>query len=71
MSFSSEIKNIRRNSFMTQSEFGAAIGVSYTTVNRWENGKSLPNLKAMKAIDDFCKANNISYDVRELNTVNK
>lgn len=71
MSFSTEIKNIRLNSFLSQTEFAQKLGVSFTTVNRWENGKAVPNLKARKAIDDFCKENKIDYDVRELNGTDK
>ena len=69
MPFHTVIKNIRLNSFLSQTEFAEKLGVSFTTVNRWENGKAVPNLKARKAIDDFCKKNKIDYDVRELNNV--
>ena len=65
MSFAEDIKNIRRKAFMTQELFAKQIGVSYTTVNRWETGKSKPNLKTMKLIDDYCKKNSIDYDVSE------
>lgn len=67
MPFHTVIKNIRLNSFLSQTEFAEKLGVSFTTVNRWENGKAVSNLKARKAIDDFCKKNKIDYDVRELN----
>lgn len=40
MSFSSEIKKVRLSCFLNQAEFAKAIGVSFTTVNRWENGKA-------------------------------
>lgn len=65
MSFADNIKKIRRKAFLTQEEFAKQIGVSYTTVNRWETGKSKPNLKAMKLIDDYCKKNIIDFDVSE------
>lgn len=53
MPFSSEIKNFRLSCLMNQTEFGNALGVSFTTVNRWENGKARPNIKAMKALKRF------------------
>jgi len=65
MSFAEDIKKIRRKAFLTQEAFAKQIGVSYTTVNRWETGKSKPNLKAMKLIDDYCKKNSIDFDVSE------
>lgn len=65
MSFSENIKKIRRREFLTQEEFAKVIGVSYTTVNRWETNKAKPNLKTMKLIDDYCKKNGIDFDVSE------
>ena len=65
MSFRQDIKNIRQKSLMSQMEFAKALGVSFSTVNRWECGKSKPSYKAMKQIDDFCKANKIDFDISE------
>ena len=50
MSFSEDIKRIRRKAFMTQEDFAKELGVSFATVNRWETGKAKPNLKTMKLI---------------------
>lgn len=65
MSFSEDIKRIRRKAFMTQEDFAKAVGVSFATVNRWETGKAKPNLKTMKLIDEYCKQNNIDFDISE------
>lgn len=65
MSFSEDIKRIRRKAFLTQEDFAKEIGVSFATVNRWETGKAKPNLKTMKLIDDYCKRNEIDFDVSE------
>ena len=65
MDFPKEIKRIRQRSFLTQQEFANVIGVSFSTVNRWESGRSKPNRKAMKSINTFCVDNNISYEVLE------
>ena len=50
---------------MSQMEFAKVLGVSFSTVNRWECGKSKPSYKAMKQINDFCKANEIDFDISE------
>ena len=63
MSFSEDIKNIRRRSLMSQEAFAQALGVSFTTVNRWETGKCKPSYKTIKLISEFCKDNSISIDV--------
>lgn len=65
MSFSEDIKRIRRKEFLTQEDFAKEIGVSFATVNRWETGKARPNLKTMKLIDDYCKRNDIDFDISE------
>ena len=65
MSFSEDIKRIRRKAFLTQEDFAKEIGVSFATVNRWETGKARPNLKTMNLIDDYCKRNEIDFDISE------
>lgn len=55
MDFSQAIKEIRQKAYLSQEDFAKVIGVSFSTVNRWETGKTLPNYKAMKKINDFCK----------------
>ena len=65
MSFAEEIKKIRQRSFLTQQDFAKKIGVAFSTVNRWESGRSKPNLKAMKNINTFCLDNNIPYETIE------
>jgi len=65
MSFSSDIKTIRQKSLLSQEAFAQALGVSFTTVNRWECGKAKPSYKAMKQINEYCKANGIDFDISE------
>ena len=60
MSFENDIKTVRMKSFLSQEAFAQALGVSFTTVNRWESGKSRPSYKTMKSINDFCKKNGIN-----------
>lgn len=62
MSFSDEIKMVRMKAFLTQTSFAEEIHVSFSTVNRWENGKGKPNLTAMKMIKGFCEAHGIPYE---------
>ena len=63
MSFSNDIKVIRQKSLLSQEAFAQVLGVSFTTVNRWEPGKSKPSYKTMKLIDDYCKAKGIDFDI--------
>ena len=59
MTFSEKIKTIRKASYLSQESFSKEIGVSFSTVNRWENEKSLPNYTAMKQIIVFCESHSI------------
>ena len=61
MSFSDEIKIVRMKAFLTQTLFAKELHVSFSTVNRWENGKGKPNLTAMKAIKGFCEIHDIPF----------
>jgi len=61
MSIAYEIKTIRQKAFLTQTEFAKEINVSFSTVNRWESGKTRPNMKAMKQISKFCENNGIEF----------
>lgn len=45
-----EIKKIRDRLGMSQEEFAHRVGVSFTTVNRWERGKSKPSPMAQASI---------------------
>lgn len=61
MSLSEEIIWIRKKGFCTQVEFAERIGVSYSTVNRWETGKMNPSVSAMKRLKAYCEALNIEF----------
>ena len=65
LNFADTIKSIRRKSLLSQNDFAHALGVSFSTVNRWENGKCKPSLSAMKEIKTFCVDRNLSYDELE------
>ena len=66
MELPKKIKEIRMFNFLSQEEFAQRLGVSYATVNRWETGKTIPNIKAMKRLDEYCKQEGIDCDVRRL-----
>ena len=49
------VRNCRDAKALTQAQFAEFIGVSYVTVNRWENGHSRPNNLAWERIIDLEK----------------
>jgi DNA-binding XRE family transcriptional regulator len=62
MEFAEQIRMIRQRMFLSQDEFAKVLHVSLSTVNRWEMGRSKPNLTAMKQIKEFCGENGLEYD---------
>ncbi|WP_317616595.1 helix-turn-helix domain-containing protein [Nostoc sp. 'Peltigera membranacea cyanobiont' 232] len=45
------IRDLRLAFGLTQEQFAATLGVTYTTINRWENGRSTPSPLAMEKIE--------------------
>ena len=54
-----KIKAVRLKLHMSQTEFAQLFGVSFATVNRWENGKTTPNYRAQRMFDELCREKNI------------
>ena len=61
MSLGDLIREARQKAFCTQEEFADKLGVTLSTVNRWELNKTRPNVKAMKSLKAFCDENSIEY----------
>lgn len=45
-----QIKEIRKQLNLSQEEFAKKLGVSFTSVNRWENGQTKPSKLARRQI---------------------
>ncbi len=60
------VKDLRDKLNMTQAEFAKMLGVSFTSINRWENGQNRPTTTVRKQIVELCKENNIELkEVKE------
>lgn len=46
------IRDIRQKLGLSQEEFASVIGVTFSTVNRWENGHTKPSRLAAKNIEE-------------------
>lgn len=47
----SEVKTLRRKLHMTQEDMARELGVTVSTVNRWENGHTRPSRLATAGLD--------------------
>ena len=57
MSFSDFVISVRKQLGLSQKELASAINVSFSTINRWENGHVIPSNLAVKSFYDFCENN--------------
>lgn len=56
------LRTMRKKALLSQEDFAKEIAVSVGTINRWENGKTRPNIAAMKKIKVFCEEKGISFE---------
>ncbi len=59
MRFSELVKCVRRDLSLSQEQIARELNISFSTVNRWENGKSKPSNMAKEIFFAFCESNNI------------
>ena len=52
--FPETVKEVRRRLGLSQEGLAQALGVSFATVNRWENGKTVPSKLAQATFENFC-----------------
>ena len=65
MSLGESIRIARQKAFYNQQDFAKKLHVALSTVNRWEQNKVRPNVKAMKEIKRFCEENGLDYAIIE------
>jgi transcriptional regulator with XRE-family HTH domain len=62
MDYKSIIKLLRKKLILSQQELADLLGVSFSSVNRWEKGHHEPTIKAQRKIVELCKQNNIEIE---------
>ena len=50
------VRELRERTGLTQEKFAAKLGVTYPTINRWENGRAKPSPLALKQIEDLVRS---------------
>ena len=53
------IRNMRSSLSMTQEEFAHALGITVSTVNRWENGHSQPSKLAQATLSKLAGSHGV------------
>jgi putative transcriptional regulator len=47
------VRELRQRTGLSQEKFAARLGVTFPTINRWENGRAKPSPLAMQKIEEF------------------
>jgi len=63
MSFEDVLKEIRSQMNITQEQFARELNVSFSTLNRWENGHTSPSRLAKMRILEFCNKRDVAPDI--------
>jgi len=49
------VRRLRERTGLTQEKFAAKLGVTFPTINRWENGRARPSPLAMQKIEELLR----------------
>jgi len=63
------LKEIRKRTGDSQQSLATALNVSFSTINRWDTGKTEPALLAMESIRAYCRRKGIDYAEFEGNII--
>jgi putative transcriptional regulator len=47
------VRELRERTGLSQEKFAAKLGVTFPTINRWENGRAKPSPLAMRRIEEM------------------
>lgn len=65
MKFSQAVLQIRESLHLSQMAFAKELGVSFTSVNRWENEVQKPSALAIKILKVYCQERNLAFEFDE------
>lgn len=57
MAFNDIVKSIRAQLGITQEQLAHELNVSFSTINRWENGHRIPKKLTIAYLTEFCRYN--------------
>ncbi len=50
------VRELRERTGLTQEKFAARLGVTFPTINRWENGRAKPSPLAMQRLEELLRS---------------
>ncbi len=61
MTFSQAVLHIRETLHLSQAAFAKELGVSFSTINRWENEAQKPSQLALKILMVYCEQQGLPF----------
>mgnify|MGYP000299738475 FL=1 len=65
MEFGSIVKRVRKELGLSQEQLARELSISFSSVNRWENGKSKPSQMAKELFFSFCTSKKVCLNYME------
>lgn len=62
MEFKDKVLRVRVKLNISQEVLAKELGVSFSTVNRWEQGHTIPTKKTQMVFDEFCKTKHLNFE---------
>ena len=61
MEFKDKVKFVREKLCLSQQDLAKATGISFNTINRWENGLRKPTYVLQRKFYEFCEGKKIVF----------
>ena len=65
MTFADSIVQLRSELRISQKELAEQLNISVATVNRWENGRTMPNRMTVFVIRKYCEEHGLDFSYDE------
>ncbi len=62
MNWQKLLKDLRAKLILSQKEMSELLGISFASLNRYENGHHEPTIKVKRKIKELCINNGINFD---------
>ncbi|MEG1882080.1 MAG: helix-turn-helix transcriptional regulator [Clostridia bacterium] len=65
MSFSEDVKTARTQLKLSQMAFAKELNICFSSLNRWENGKTTPHPLVKEVFYSYCKRKGVKFEERK------
>ena len=70
MKWSKLLKDLRSKLILSQKEMAELLGISFASLNRYENGHHEPTIKVKRRIKELCNQYDMDFDAYMIGDIN-